>query len=144
MQYPFSDEYMTVEEFNGHYVLTEKALTDHLAVDLRARLAQASTVNPENVIGNFLRTVSDMVYQFIHEHNADNFKQDKLIATVPELRQILQRAMEYQAMYVLNVGNLYLSANREERAAAIDPLCRSILGNVIPRIGISILYGGKI
>ena len=37
------------------------------------------------------------------------------------------RAMLYQEVYVCNVGNLYLSKDKDERAAAIDVLAQSIL-----------------
>lgn len=144
MQYPYSDDFMRYDEVTGHYVLTERALVERLAVDLRSRLAETSTVNPENVIENFLRTVSDMVYEYVHTYNADNSGQDRWIATLPEFRPILQRAMEYQAMYVAHVGNLYLSVDANERENAIDVLCKNILGTVVPRLGVSILYTGAI
>lgn len=141
---PYSDDFLFFNKHSGHYELTEKALVERVGVNLRARMAETATINPETAIYSFIRTVSDMIYQFIHEHNANNAKQDSLIATVPELRQIIQKAMEYQAVYVLNVGNLYLSAKPEERAVAIDYLAQSILCNVVPCLGISIIYGGII
>ncbi len=141
---PYSDDFLFFNEQSGHYELTEKALIERVGVNLRARMAETATINPETAINSFNRTVSDMIYQFIHEHNANNAKQDFLIATVPELRQIIQKAMEYQAVYVLNVGNLYLSTKPEERAVAIDYLAQSILSNVVPCLGISIIYGGVI
>lgn len=141
---PYSDDYLFYNEINGHYELTEKALIEQVGVNLRARMSETATVNPDTAIKSFTCTVSDMIYQFIHEHNVDNARQDCLIATVPELRHIIQKAMEYQALYVLNVGNLYLSTKPEERAVAIDYLAQSILGNVVPCLGISIIYGGQI
>lgn len=136
------NNYMKLDEETGQFVLTETALLQRLGIDLRARISEGATINPEVVIGNFLRTVSDMVYQFIHEHSFNNARQDYLITHVASLRNILQRAMEYQAVYVLNVGNLYLSEKAEERVAAIDVMCKSILGTVIPELGMSILYAG--
>lgn len=141
---PYSDDYLFYDEQTGHYELTEKALTENVGVNLRERMAEGALVNPETAIKSLTRTVSDMIYQFIHEHNVDNDRQDCLIATVPELRQIIQKAMEYQALYVLNVGNLYLSTKPEERAIAIDYLAQSILGNTVRCLGISILYAGAI
>lgn len=140
--YPYSDDYLFYDKTSGHYELTEKALIESVGVNLRARMAETALVNPESAIKSFTRTVSDMIYQFIHEHNVDNARQDRLIATVPELRQIIQKAMEYQSIYVLSVGNLYMSTKPEERAVAIDYLAQSILGNVVPSLGISIIYGG--
>ncbi len=141
---PYSDDYLFYNEISGHYELTEKALIERVGVNLRARMSETALISPDVAINNLTRTVSDMIYQFIHEHNVDNRKQDCLIATVPELRQIIQKAMEYQAVYVLNVGNLYLSTKQEERAVAIDYLAQSVLGNVVPSLGISIIYGGVI
>lgn len=141
---PYSDDYLFYDKTTGHYVLTEKALVENVGVNLRERMAETALVNPDTAIKSFTHTVSDMIYQFIHEHNVNNRKQDHLIATVTELRQIIQKAMEYQAVYVLNVGNLYLSVKPEERAVAIDYLAQSILGNMVPCLGISIIYGGVI
>ncbi len=141
---PYSDDYMYFNEQTNHYELTEKALTESVGLNIRARIAESALVNPEVAIRSFCRTISDMIYQFIHQHNVDNHRQDCLIAAVPELRQIIQKAMEYQAVYVANVGNLYLSTKPEERAVAIDYLAQSTLGNVVPCLGISILFGGVI
>ncbi len=141
---PYSDDFLYWDENTGHYVLTEKALVESAGINIRERMSETALVNPEVAIKSFTRTVSDMIYQYIHEHNVDNARQDRLIATIPELRQIVRRAMEYQAVYVMNVGNLYLSVKPEERAAAIDYLAQSILGNVVPCIGTSILYCGVI
>lgn len=141
---PYSDDYMRYDEASGHYVLTEKALMEKCGVNLRARMSETALVSPEVAIERVVTTVSDMVYQFIHEHNVNNARQDCLISTVPELREIVQKAMVYQAIYVLNVGNLYLSTKPEERAVAIDYLAQSVLNNTVPCLGVSILYTGVI
>lgn len=141
---PYSDDYLFYDEITGHYMLTEKALIERCGMNIRARMAEASYVSPDIAIRSFTETVSDMIYTFIHDHNVDNCRQDCLIATIPELRQIIQKAMEKQAIYVANVGNLYLSTKPEERAVAIDKLAESVLGTVVPRLGRSILYAGVI
>ena len=141
---PYSDDYLFYDETTGRYVLTEKALVESVGINLHERMSETAVVNPDVAIRSFTRTVSDMIYQFIHEHSADNITQDRLIATVPELRRIIQQAMEYQAVYVANVGNLYLSAKPEERAAAIDYLAKSVLGNTVPCLGCSILFTGAV
>ena len=141
---PYSDDYLYYDETTNHYVLTEKALVENVGLNIRARMSDTALVNPEVAIKSFNRTVSDMIYQFIHEHSVNNRAQDCLIAPIPELRQIIQQAMEHQAVYVANVGNLYLSTKPEDRAVAIDYLAQSVLGNVVPRLGYSILYTGGI
>lgn len=139
---PYSDDYMMWDETTHHYILTEKALIEKVGLNLRARMGDRSLITPEIAIKSFNTTVSDMIYQFIHEHNVNNARQDFLIGSVPELRLIIQRAMELQALYVSVQGNLYLSTKEEERAVAIDYLAKSMLGTVVPCLGISILYTG--
>ena len=67
-----SDDYLVFDELTGHYVLTEKSLIDNVGFNIRARMGEGALVNPEVAIKNFTQTVSDMIYQFIHEHNVDN------------------------------------------------------------------------
>lgn len=141
---PYSDDYMRYDEITGRYILTEKALLERVGINLRARLARGSTVAPETVIENFNITVSDMIYEYIHEFNVDNARQDCLIAHIPTLRKIIFDAMKYQAIYVSAVGNLYLSAKAEERENAIDHIAKGKLNTVISEIGCSILYGGEL
>lgn len=138
------DDYIKLDALTGHYVLTEKALTDNLGLDLRSRLSEGATVNPEAVINSFLRLASDMVYGFIYKHNINNKKQAAIIRCVPAARQIVSRAMEYQALYLANVGNLSYSTNPEERKNAIDETCKAVLNTTIREIGHSLLYTGVI
>ena len=60
------------------------------------------------------------------------------------MRPVIFRALLYQAVYICNVGNLYLSTKDEERGKAIDKLAESVLGNVIPGLGVSLLYTGRL
>ena len=140
--YPFDDDYMVFDKLTGQYVLTEKALMDR-GINIRARLSETAAVSPETVVSMLVHTASDMIYQFIHEHNVDNAAQDFFIATCPQARPVIFRAMLHQAVYICNVGNLYLSTKDEERGKAIAKLAESTLGNVIPGLGVSLLYAGR-
>lgn len=139
--YPFDDDHMVFDKLTGQYVITEKALIDR-GINIRARLSETAAVTPEAVISTLVHTASDMIYQFIHEHNTNNAAQDCFIAKCPQVRPVIFRAMLYQAVYVMNVGNLYLSTDDAERSKAIDKLAEGVLGNVIPGLGISLLYTG--
>ena len=88
---PYTDDFMRFDEQSGHYVLTEKAITDKCGIDLRARLSQDKTVNADIVINRICCTVSDMIYSFIHELTSCDKRQECLIATVPELRNAVQK-----------------------------------------------------
>lgn len=105
MNYPYSDDNMRFDEDSNQYVLTEKALMSR-GIDLRSRLTDTTTLAPESVIESILWMGSDMIYQFIHEHNDDNAFQDELIARYPAFRPIIFNAMLNQVLYILNDGNL--------------------------------------
>lgn len=141
MNYPFDDELMRFDITTNQYVLTEKALLRR-GIDLRSRLAQRKAVTPEDVINGLLTTTSDMIYAYIHDCNVDNARQDYMIAKIPSMRQIIYKAMLYQASYILTVGNLSLSADREKRAMAIDPTAIKILNTTIPELGVPITFAG--
>lgn len=140
--YPYDDDFMIFDGVTEQYVITEKALLSR-GIDIRARLAATSTVSPENVIETVVRTASEMIYQYIHGFNADNTAQDAIIAAFPPMRERMYRALLYQAVYVCNAGNLYLSTKPEERAIAIDELAKGILNMDIPGLGVPITYAGE-
>lgn len=143
MQYiePYNDDYMIYNKLTGRYILTEKAFTD-FGYNLRAQIVRSGTANPENIISGFFRTVSDMVYGYIHRFG-DNVQKDRLIAGLQSLRDIILQAMLYQAAYVYLNGNLLLSTDDNERKKAIDQMCIDILSTIVPELHNSILYAGR-
>lgn len=139
--YPYDDDNMVFNKITGRYVLTENAFIA-FGYDIRSQIVQGGMVSPENIIQGFLRTVSDLVYGYIHKFSADNMRQDRLIATLPSLRGIIMQAMLYQAAYVYLNGNLSLSTKPEERDRTMDSTCIEMLNQTAPEIGTSILYVG--
>lgn len=138
---PYNDDYMVFNKITGRYVLTEQAFID-FGYNLRDQIIEGGVVAPENIIQGFFRTVSDMVYGYIHSFSADNMRQDRFIAALPSLRNIIMKAMLYQAAFVYLNGNLTLSVKPEDKAAAIDTTCKDYLGQTVPELGTSILYTG--
>jgi hypothetical protein len=126
---PYSDEYMIFDEMTGHYVLTEKAITERCAIDIRARFEEDRTVNVDAVIRKICRTVSDQIYNFIHDYTIYEQRQDWLIATNPYLRLQIQEAMEYQADYFMANGNLFLSTDNSQQGKEINQMSKDILLN---------------
>ena len=124
---PYSDDYMTFDEMTGHYVLTEKAIAERCAIDIRARLSDNKTINPEIVINKICRTVSDQIYNFIHGYSIYDKRQDCMIAGNPYLRSAIQRAMEYQAEFLLGDGDLYLSIDNNDIGKEIHRMSQRIL-----------------
>lgn len=126
---PYSDDYMIYDELTGHYVLTEKAIVEKCAIDLRARFADNQTINANIVINKLCRTVSDQIYSFVHDFSIYNKKQDCLIATVPKLRAAVERAMEYQLEYILGNGDIFMSLDGADAGKEIHKLSKDILIN---------------
>lgn len=139
---PFDDDYMRFDKLTHQYILTEAAIRSK-GIDIRARMAATATVSPENVIEALVGTVSDMIYQYIHDQSMDNDGQDWLIAHDPRLRAIVQRAMLAQAPHVMMNGNLYLSSKAEDRENAINAVAKSLLDNVISYAGTAITFRGE-
>lgn len=126
---PYNDDYMVFDTLTGHYVLTERAIAERCAVDIRARLSDDKTVNADIVINKLCRTASDTIYSYIHSYSVHNKRQDCIIATVPNMRAVIQRAMEYQAEYILSNGDLFLSLENETQGKEIHKLSKEILLN---------------
>lgn len=126
---PYSDDYMAYDELTGQYVLTEKAIVEKCAIDLRARFADNQTINADIVINKLCRTVSDQIYSFVHNFSLYNKRQDHLIATVPRLRDVIERAMEYQAEYILGDGDIFMSLDSSDDGKEIHKMSKRLLLN---------------
>lgn len=139
--HPYSTEYMTFDEVTCRYVLTEAALEAN-GTQLRKRLTRNRATNATAVINRLLRRVSDIIYNYIHEFNADNKRQDEWIAKLPSGRRIIEQAMLEQCEYMLMNGDLSRSVELDKRRAAIDMSAKMTLDTVIPELGIPITYTG--
>ena len=126
---PYNDDYMIFDESTRHYVLTETAIFERCAVDIRARLEGNKTINPEIVINKLCRVISDDIYDFIHLYSVYNERQDFMIATNAKLRAVIQRAMEYQADYMIADGDLFLSLDDNDNGKEINKMSKRILLN---------------
>lgn len=142
--FPYDDEYMIFDELTGRYVLTEKYVTDVLAIDIDTRITERTTINPQGMKKQLLRLASNHVYNFIHEHNVDNMRQDCFIAKVPSLRKIIMQAMGEQFIYILQNGDLSRSFSASERRLWFDMQAEDTLSQIVPELGMSILYTGCI
>lgn len=142
--YPYSDEYMIFDETTGRYVLTEKYLIEKIGVDLSANVNERGAVNPQILVKRFLTEVSDDIYEFIHQYNVNTARQDWLIAHLPSLRGIIQKAMDKQFVYSRLNGLLGYSADKDVQTQGICPKARDTLMQIVPELGFSILYTGRI
>ncbi len=142
--YPYSDDNMVFDEELNQYLLTENALRGY-GVDLRARLSATSAVTPESQIRYAFYRVSNIIYGFIHDHNANNELQDYFLAHVPSLRKILFKAMLAQALYMFSVGALDDSTDEKLRTMAITNEAIRELNKSVPELHLpTILYSGTL
>ena len=142
MNYPYSDEHMIFDEESNRYVLTSKYVFEVLGVDLEGALAERQAVNAQIMAKHFLEEVSDDIYNFIHLHSANNARQDYIIATIPSMRKIIQKAMGQQFIYSRLNGLLGYSVEKEKQQSKICPKAQETLSQTIPELRISILYTG--
>ncbi len=137
-----SNDSMALDETTGRFVITERALLD-AGIDLRARLAGRKATSPDKLIDRLVKTGSRMVYAFIHGHSTRNIAQDRAIASLPRLREIVFEALLMQTIYVIDNGDLSNSTKPEERAARFHPDLEGILDIPLPELGgHSILFTG--
>lgn len=130
---PYNSDYMTFDEITGRYVLTTKAVSDHLGIDLNV-LAKDNG----NGVNAFLNRVSMLTYRKMHEYGFED-EQDRIIATTETGRKIIQEAMIEQCFYVKAVGDLSLSTKMEERALYASDGLECIFEKIIPEIGKSVI-----
>ena len=141
IQYPYSDELMIWDEYEGRYMLTEEALNQR-GMNIRARASRNKANVPDNVINGFIHLATEHIYNYIHEFSLNNERQDKLIATIPSARKIIYRALINQALFIYKNGDWHLSKEEYERDNAISPECIRALNTTIRELGSSILYTG--
>lgn len=143
MKYPYDDDYMRFDNDLNQYVLTPAALLK-FGIDIRARLSSTSNISPESEIDYTIYRVSNLIYGYIHDHNANNPLQDYYIAHIPSLRQIMFKAMVAQLLYMFRVGALDDSTDEKERGMTITNEARRELVRTVPELGVCILYTGTL
>ena len=126
---PYNDDFMTFDQMMGHYVLTEKFALDRYGIDLFEGINDRNSANAQIAVNAFLRQVSNLIYNFIHDFSTYNARQDWLIAHNENLRSIIQQAMGEQLVYMNMNGDLSRSTDREKRALAVDENAKQILIN---------------
>lgn len=144
IRYPYSDEYMVFDEKTNRYVLTAKYILDAYGIDLQSIVNDRNAINPQAMSERVLRMVSNAVYNEIHKYNVNTQVQDQMITYVPSARDKIQRAMAEQFLYFMENGDLSRSTLPEKRALSFDKNALAVLEEVLPELGISLLYTGYI
>lgn len=138
---PYSDELMIWDDITNQYKLTEKALIMR-GLDIRGKLARNKANSPEYVLNGFIDTVSEMIYNYLHQFSANNQAQDRIISGLASLRPILYRALLQQAIYMRRNGQLDINPDENLRKNAIAPQSIQTLNTTIPELGAPITYTG--
>lgn len=125
--YPYNDDYMTFDEIFGQYVLTEKFALERYGLELYESVNERNSANAQLAVSAILRQVSNIVYNFIHQFSVYNKRQDHIIATNPNMRNVIMQAMGEQLLYMTQVGDLSRSTDPEKRKLAVDENAQRIL-----------------
>ena len=140
---PYDTDEMYFDPVLQMYVLTP-VCAQRIGLNMEARVRQKGAVNGEIIVKQTLQTVSMQIYQFLHSRAMDTVYQDEILSCNPEARPVLQRALEQQLLYYMQVGNLSRSVDPKKRALAIDMLAKDILENtILPSLGHSLAYTGR-
>lgn len=142
MNEPYSDAYMRYDELKHRYILTPKCVLDELGIDMEARLSAKGSANPQATINALLDRVSALTYRFIYAHNIDNEAQRYAIETLSSARRILFEAMKAQLTYVMAVGDLSISSDKNKRLQYMDDVAAEMLANPLPELGHGLIYTG--
>lgn len=135
------------------YYLHKDYIKTRLNIDL-----DAEAKKPSNVLGNnfpdiWSKDVSHELYDFVFAHN-DNVKLASIMKYVPSVRAIIQKALEYWVTFKANSGNLsersgvlydkgVIMDRRLLNVASVPPRAESVLNRIIPELGYSLLYAGR-
>lgn len=142
MTYPYNDDRLRYDDALGMYVLTPYALQER-GYDIAARVTSLGIQDPTMAVSGFFLGVSELIYEYIHNHNHDNTLQDYLVATVPSLRNIIYRALVAQAIYMYANGDLSLSTDAKDEGKEIAPRAKSELNTTVRELGVCITYAGR-
>lgn len=102
MSLPYNDDNMKYDITKGQYILTKNCVLNNLYLD--ESIETMLQTNPK--VNQFLEEVSDDVYLYIFRYTRRDMKSIKryLMAKREDLRDIIKRAMLYQARYALRSG----------------------------------------
>ena len=140
--YPYSDEYMTFDEDSSRYVLTSKYAFEQLGLNLDEAVNERNATTAQIAVKRILKQVSNVIYNFIHEHCISDCLRDQVIAKCPSARKIIQEAMNEQLIYMSFKGDLSRSTDPEKRKLMIDENAKAALLRIVPEVGYCLLYTG--
>lgn len=139
--YPYSDELMIFNDTDKRYYITEAALAA-AGSDLREMLDGNDTVRADLIIKRLLSQTTTIIYNFIHSNSVHNGWQDRIIAHCPHMRPIIYSALLAEAEYLILNGDPSRSLDRNIRDLGVDEQAKMTLSEIIPGLGVSILYSG--
>lgn len=130
---------MRFDEMSNMFILTNEDFTMR-GYNLEARLAATQATDATAQINGFFITVSEIVYEYIHDFNIANSLQDRILEKLESAQKILYRALMAQAVYMYQNGDLSLSVDEADKA--VSPRAKRELEVTIPEIGRAIVYTG--
>ena len=141
MKYPYSDTNMKYDMRKHRYILTTDFVQNEMGIDISEMTP--STLLASNVIDSLLDSISLEVYTYLYQFNYPQ-KINWIIAKNYSAREIIKSAMETQLRYVLRVGDLGYSTDKNEQDMSICKYTKQILQSmVVEETGCILAYAGE-
>ena len=105
-KHPYNDSAMRYDMTNHRYVLEVDHVRNALNINLEDELEAGGSADRANAARVFLDRVSRTIYDYILSATPTPRKREMDLALCPEYRAALRVAMEEQAVYILNNGEL--------------------------------------
>lgn len=106
MGLPFNDENMKYDFSKQQYILTKDCVLNNLYLNEQIEVF----LQTSNKVHQFLEEISDDVYLFIYRYTRKDMRSIRkyLLAKREDYREVIKRAMLYQARYALRSGAIAL------------------------------------
>ena len=105
-KHPYTDSAMRYDMANHRYILEVDHVRTALNINLEDVLEAGGSADRANAARVFLDRVSRTIYAYILSATPTPRKRERDLALCPEYRAALRVAMEEQAIYTLNNGEL--------------------------------------
>ena len=154
-QAPYEDEKMEYDIENHRYVLKGSYFEEQTGIKLSDILEQGFSQHPEKLERQLLIQISDEIYNWVFEHNANNELQAEVMAFSQDFRKNLVRALVAQVQYeiqngsLINFANVNLKTGRTGKVNdlyqwVISPMAKSLLDRKLNDFGgYAITYQGQ-
>mgnify|MGYP004446275157 CR=1 FL=1 len=151
---PYEDEKLEYDFESHKYILKGSYFEEETGIKLTEILETGFSSHPEKLARQTLINISEEVYNWVYEHNANNELQEKIMAFSGDFRKNIVRVLIAQLQYEIQNGTIYNFANVNLKSGrvgkttdlyqwGISPIAKDILNRKLNDIGYQITYQGQ-